>query len=187
MLLLFLLYNFTVLKCCIKLFPIRLPVIYTFSTTLIVINQTFLWHLNVTCKPQLAYYVPSFVWTTPLTSRHILILICVSFSNLEIWFVSTHTFVVSENIPFSIKTPLILLMSTFKDKMHENVSLTDHACGIRHPNCPKLAINRKNKNDITIWRNDVTIRLFWHCLDSLVKFSYWSKFHLNVSTGSEWL
>ena len=32
---------------------------------------------------------------------------------LEIWHVSTHTYVVLENIPFSTKTLLILLMSTF--------------------------------------------------------------------------
>ena len=25
---------------------------------------------------------------------------------------------------------------------------------------------------------------FWHCFVSLVKFSYWSKFHLNIITGS---
>ena len=31
----------------------------------------------------------------------------------EIWYVSTHTFVVSENIPFSTKNPLILMISIF--------------------------------------------------------------------------
>ena len=33
--------------------------------------------------------------------------------NLKIWYVSTQTYVVSENIPFSTKTPFIFLMSTF--------------------------------------------------------------------------
>ena len=28
------------------------------------------------------------------------------------------------------------------------------------------------------------IYLFWHCLVSLVKFSYWSKFHVNIITSS---
>ena len=32
---------------------------------------------------------------------------------LEIWYVSTHTYVVLENIPFSTKNPLILLISAF--------------------------------------------------------------------------
>ena len=35
------------------------------------------------------------------------------FHKLEIWYVSTHTYVVSENIPLSIKNPLILLISAF--------------------------------------------------------------------------
>ena len=34
-------------------------------------------------------------------------------SKLEIWYVSTQTYVISENIPYSTKTPLILLMSEF--------------------------------------------------------------------------
>ena len=34
-------------------------------------------------------------------------------SKLQIWYVSTHTYVVLENIPFSTKTTLILLMSAF--------------------------------------------------------------------------
>ena len=28
---------------------------------------------------------------------------------------------------------------------------------------------------------------FWRCLVSLVKFSYWSKFHVNIIAGSVWL
>ena len=34
-------------------------------------------------------------------------------SKLEIWYVSRHTYAVSENIPFSTKTFLILQMSSF--------------------------------------------------------------------------
>ena len=34
-------------------------------------------------------------------------------SKLQIWYVSTHRYVVLENIPFSTKTTLILLMSAF--------------------------------------------------------------------------
>ena len=36
---------------------------------------------------------------------------------LEIWYVSTHVHVVSENVPFSTKTLLILLMSAFFAKI----------------------------------------------------------------------
>ena len=30
----------------------------------------------------------------------------------------------------------------------------------------------------------MTTQFFWHCFVSLVKFSYWSKFHVNIITGS---
>ena len=52
------------------------------------------------------------------------------------------------------------------------------------PDCFKLAINWKNDNDITICRYDVIVKFFWCCFVSLVKFSYWSKFHVNIITGS---
>ena len=31
----------------------------------------------------------------------------------------------------------------------------------------------------------MSCQIFWRCFDSLVKFSFWSKFHVNVITGSE--
>ena len=37
-------------------------------------------------------------------------------------------------------------------------------------------------NNVTIWWNDVIINLFWHCFVSLVRFSYWSKLHVNIMT-----
>ena len=49
----------------------------------------------------------------------------------ELWCLSTQTYVVSENVPFSTKTSLILSISA------------DHASEIRLLNCYKLAINRK--------------------------------------------
>ena len=57
--------------------------------------------------------------------------------------------------------------------------------GIRPPDCSKLAKNPKNDNDVTIFRHDVNVKFFWRCFVSLVKFSYWSKFHVNIITGSE--
>ena len=35
------------------------------------------------------------------------------------------------------------------------------------------------------FRHDVNVNLFWRCFVSLVKFSCWSKFHVNVITGSK--
>ena len=56
--------------------------------------------------------------------------------------------------------------------------------GIRPPDCSKLAKNPKNDNDVTIFRHDVNVKFFWRCFVSLVKFSCWSKFHVNIITGS---
>ena len=55
--------------------------------------------------------------------------------------------------------------------------------GILLPNCSKLAINSRNGNEITIFWHDVIVRIFC-CFVSLVKFSYWSKFHVIIFTGS---
>ena len=57
--------------------------------------------------------------------------------------------------------------------------------GIRFVDCSKMAKNAKNDNDVTIFRHDVIINFFWRCFVSLVKFSYWSKFHVNIITGCE--
>ena len=56
--------------------------------------------------------------------------------------------------------------------------------GIRPPDCSKLAKNPKNDNDVTIFRHDVIVQFFGGCFVSLVKFRYWSKFHVNIITGS---
>ena len=54
-----------------------------------------------------------------------------------------------------------------KININGNVSITDHASGIRLPDCYKLAMNYKNSGRVL-----------------LVKFSYWFKFQVNISTGS---
>ena len=41
------------------------------------------------------------------------------------------------------------------------------------PDCSKLTVSWKNGNDVTIFRHEV-----------IVKFSYWSQFHFNITTGS---
>ena len=56
--------------------------------------------------------------------------------------------------------------------------------GIQPPDCSNLAKNLKNDNDVTIFRHDVFVKYFWRCFVSIVKFSYWFKFHVNIITGS---
>ena len=60
----------------------------------------------------------------------------------------------------------------------------DYESGIRLPDCSKLAINHKNNKDVKIFRHDVIVRFFSRCFGFLVKFSYCSKFHVNIITGS---
>ena len=63
----------------------------------------------------------------------------------------------------------------------ENVILIIYASGIWLSGCSKLAINRKNDNDVTNLRK--FIKFFRLCSISLVNFSYWPKFHVNIMTG----
>ena len=44
-------------------------------------------------------------------------------------------------------------------------------------------MNRKNKNDVTTWQHDVITKFFWRHFISLVKFSYWSMFYVNIMSG----
>ena len=55
---------------------------------------------------------------------------------------------------------------------------------MRPPDCSKLAVNCKNRSDVTIFATWRIVKRFWRCFISLVKFSYWSKFHVNIITGS---
>ena len=66
----------------------------------------------------------------------------------------------------------------------ENVTFAVSMSGIQPPDCSKLAKNPKNGNDITILWHDVKVKYFWRCFVFLVKFSSWSKFHVNIITGS---
>ena len=50
--------------------------------------------------------------------------------------------------------------------------------------CSKLLIICKNDNDVTICWYGVIIKIFWRWHVPLVRFSYWSKFHVNIRTGS---
>ena len=66
--------------------------------------------------------------------------------------------------------------------VNENISFTDHASWIWLPNCSKLAVYEKNYNEVIIYEREVIVNFFWRCRISLVKFSYWSKFHVNIIT-----
>ena len=57
-------------------------------------------------------------------------------------------------------------------------------CGVRPPDCSKLVKNLKNDNDVTIFWHDVIFKFFWRCFVSLARFSYRSKFYVNIVTGS---
>ena len=52
------------------------------------------------------------------------------------------------------------------------------------PDCSKLAKNPKNDNDVIVFRYDLNVKVYWRCFVFLVNFSYWSKFHVNIITGS---
>ena len=56
--------------------------------------------------------------------------------------------------------------------------------GIRLPDGSELAISQKNDSEVTICWNDIIIKFFCCCFVSLVKFSYCSKFHINIIAGS---
>ena len=49
-----------------------------------------------------------------------------------------------------------------------------------------LQISHKleDNKDVIIFRHDVIVNFFWRCFVSLIKFSCWSKFHVNIITGS---
>ena len=61
---------------------------------------------------------------------------------------------------------------------------TDYASGIWLPDCSKSAINWKNNYDVTTYRHDVINKFFWRFFISLVNFSYWSNFYVNIIIGS---
>ena len=73
------------------------------------------------------------------------------------------------------------LFSVFVGKkitINENASIKDHASRIWLPDCSKLAINWKNDNYAIFYGRGVNVNfLTLSCF-------YWSKFHVNTSTGS---
>ena len=68
--------------------------------------------------------------------------------------------------------------------VNENLSFVNHTFGIRLPDGCKLAINWEKENDVTICWHDAIVKLFLPYRTFLLKFSYWSKFHVNIMNGS---
>ena len=57
---------------------------------------------------------------------------------------------------------------------------------VRNPASELLQIGQNSekwqwRHNLPTWRQR---HIFWRCFVSLIKFSYWSKFHVNISTGS---
>ena len=60
----------------------------------------------------------------------------------------------------------------------------NYTSGIQLPDYFKLAINQKNNNDLIIFWYGVIVKFSWRGFVSLVKFSYWSRFHVSIITSS---
>ena len=81
----------------------------------------------------------------------------------------------------------LALFSVFvwqKVTITENITFADSVSAMRPPDCSKFAKNPKNDNNVTIFQHDVKINFVLICFISLVKFSYWSKSHINAITCS---
>ena len=72
---------------------------------------------------------------------------------------------------------------TFTQSHSPRVVLENYAAGIRLLNCSKSDKSEKWqwRHNFPIWRDQ---HCFWGCFISLVKFNYWSNFHVNIITGS---
>ena len=101
------------------------------------------------------------------------------------FFVQKSTFTQSNSV--SCVRGFLVLFSVFvrqKITITESITFADSVSRIRFLDCSKLAKNPKNDSDVTIFRHDVNVKFLWRCFVSLAKFSYWSKFHVNIITGS---
>ena len=79
---------------------------------------------------------------------------------------------------------VLLIFLRLQVTINESIGFTDYTSRIRLPDCSILDTNRKNDNDVTIFQHHVIVKLFWRCFISLIKFSYSSKFHVNIITVS---
>ena len=56
--------------------------------------------------------------------------------------------------------------------------------GFQLPDSSKYPENPKNNDDVIFRRNDVIVGFFWRCRIIFVKLHWWSKFEVNIITGS---
>ena len=86
---------------------------------------------------------------------------------------------------YTFRDFLVLLSVFVRQKVTITKKITFADC-VRNPASGLLQTgkNPKNDNDITTSRHDINVNFFWRWFVSLVKFSYWSKFHVNIITGS---
>ena len=101
-------------------------------------------------------------------------------------FVQKSTFTQSNSVRAFVRGFLALLSFFVRKKVNitENITSADSVSRIRPRECSEFAKHTENKNDVTIFRHDVIVNFFWRCFGCLFKFSYWSKFHVNIITGS---
>ena len=84
----------------------------------------------------------------------------------------------------AVRNFLVLLsgFARWKVTINENVSFVDHASGIRLPDVCKIGHKSEKRHwchNLPTWPDR---QIFFHV--SLVKFSFWSKFLVNIMTGS---
>ena len=73
----------------------------------------------------------------------------------------------------------------YRVTINENVSIIGLAAGIQLPCWSILAPNSKNSNEVIIYGHEVIFNFFWRWRVSSLKFSYWSKFRVNIITNSK--
>ena len=102
------------------------------------------------------------------------------------FFVQKSTFTQSNSVSAVLEIFLVLFSVFVRTKVTftENITFADSVSGNRPPDCSNLAKNPKNDNDVRIFWHDVSVKFIWRCFVSYVKFTYWSKFHVNIITGS---
>ena len=85
-----------------------------------------------------------------------------------------------------VKDFLVLFAVIVKQKVaiSENITFAGSVSRIRPQDCSKLANNPKNDNDVTTFRHDTIVKVFLAFFVCLVKFSYWSMFHVNIITDT---
>ena len=100
----------------------------------------------------------TFQYLTPL-----ILLMSAFFCKLVAFFVPESTFTQSNSVRAGLEI-FRFLFSVFgrqKVTVNEKMTFADSVSGIQPTDCSKLAQNKKNDNDVTIFRNDVIVNFFY--------------------------